>query len=64
MTNEEKVEAFDQIKSIVEGYFTRLTEQGYIDPDDMDQDCFFEEIVTQVLGSEKWEQIHSLPYGD
>lgn len=54
----------DEIKLIVQAYYDRLIEQGYLDPDDMDKDCFFEEIIVAVLGKEKWEQIEALPYKD
>lgn len=64
MTTEEKAKAFDEVKSIAEGYFDKLVNQGYHDPDDMDHDCFFEEIMTEVLGEDKWKRLESLPYGD
>ena len=64
MNNEEKVKAYDNIRKLVKSYFDRLVEQGHFDPDDMDTDEFFQDVMTLVLGEEQWEQISDLPYVD
>ena len=64
MNVESKVKTFDEANFIAEGYFSRLKEQDYFDPDDMDKEQFFDEMMPLILGSEKWDQIKNLPYVD
>ena len=61
MDDKEKIVVCDKVKSIVNSYCDRLIENGCIDPDNMDHDCFFEEIVS-LFDRQKWKQVKSLPY--
>lgn len=55
MDDKEKIRIFDKISSVVNSYCDRLISDGCIDPDNMDQDCFYE----PIYGENKLNQIQN-----